>query len=247
MKKYTWLYLLIPLFICLLYIEKLFKLNTNLQTNFDEGFYFLSIWKVKHGILNEGLSLWTLLINATCSEKISSTILNLRYLRFFTQITTITIFTCITSFYLVKKGILNTLLKIILYISLVFWIGYFTLEDKIITYNELQSFFLSVMIALFLLSTVCQSKTELYIYFIIGFISFLSFVTIPPSGIIVSISIFIMILTKYWNYKKKNNSSFYNMFYRVYYFSFIYSFFHIRFECCFEKHAHFDKQNISSK
>jgi len=203
MRIKFFLYGLLPIVVCLLYVNKLLSLDTNLITVFDEGFYYLTIWKIKHGIVNDSLSLWALIVNTTCSEKITSSILNLRYLRFFLQIATIGIFAYISSFYLFKKGIINTFVNFILYSSLVFLFGYSTLGDKVITYNELQAFFLSTMIALFLISTVYQTFEKFIFYFIIGFLSFLSFVTIPPSGFLVSTAITAMLLIQYWSQKKK--------------------------------------------
>ncbi len=203
MRIKFFLYGLLPIVICLLYVNKLLSLDTNLITVFDEGFYYLTIWKIKHGIINDSLSLWAFIVNTTCSEKITSSILNLRYLRFFLQIATIGIFAYISSFYLYKKGILNTLINFVLYSSLVFLFGYSTLGDKVITYNELQAFFLSTMIALFLISTVYQTFERFIFYFIIGFLSFLSFITIPPSGFLVSTAIIVMLLVQYWSQKKK--------------------------------------------
>jgi len=203
MKNKIWLYWFIPLIVSILYIDSFLRLNTNLITVFDEGFYYLSIWKIKHGIINEGLSLWALMVDAICSEKITSSILNLRYVRFFFQITSIGIFAIISLFYLVKKKILDSFIEYVLYLSLVFWLGYSTLGDKIITYNELQSSFLSLIIGLFLLSTVYQTSKRFLLYIIIGFFSFLSFVTIPPSGVLISISILILLGVQYWSQKKK--------------------------------------------
>ena len=120
MKFKSTIFWIIPITICLLYLDKYLQLDKNLNTSFDEGFYYLSIWKIKHGIINEGLSLWALMVDAICSEKITSSILNLRYVRFFFQITSIGIFAIISLFYLVKKKILDSFIEYVLYLSLVF-------------------------------------------------------------------------------------------------------------------------------
>jgi len=77
MRIKFFLYGLLPIVVCLLYVNKLLSLDTNLITVFNEGFYYLTIWKIKHGIINDSLSLWAFIVNTTCSEKITSSILNL--------------------------------------------------------------------------------------------------------------------------------------------------------------------------
>jgi len=203
MKFKSTIFWIIPITICLLYLDKYLQLDKNLNTSFDEGFYYLSIWKVRHGINNEGLSLWTLILNATISKNISSSVLNLRYISFFLQVVTIVLFSFISSIYLFKKEILDNSVKKYLYFCLVFWLGYSTLGGGIITYNELQSFLLSLMIGLFLLASVYQNSKEFIFCFLIGFLSFLSFVILPPSSVLVSIGILLLLWIRYFNQKKR--------------------------------------------
>jgi|GEM_PF-5476379 len=69
-------------------------------------------------------------------------------------------------------------------------------------YNQLQTFFVLAIISLFLLSDVFREKKKIALFMILlGFFSFFSVINIAPSGIFVTLAIFILLLVKHWKNK----------------------------------------------
>ena len=58
--------------ILLLYAYKLFKINTGLDSLYDEGHLLIRLWQVRHGIIHEGISQWPVMIYNFFGEKFSS-------------------------------------------------------------------------------------------------------------------------------------------------------------------------------
>jgi len=198
MKKNNILLLVLIPMVFFLYAFNFYQLDKSLYTIYDEGYFYLTIWKVKNGIQNIGVSQWPYFINSIFNDEITSDILYLRYIGYFTGVFSIISFAIIILLYL--KNELQPKEKI-LYLIVVTLMGYFSLGGIIISFNQIQEFLLLMMIGFFLLS-VKYSKYSYWFWGFIGFFSFLSLLIIFPSGLIITIGLFILQLLRGFDNKK---------------------------------------------
>jgi len=172
--------------ILLLYAYKLFKINTNLDSLYDEGHLLIRLWQVRHGIIHEGISQWPVMIYKLFGETFSSDILLLRWIASVWQIISLVLFSCLSLVYLKRKQLIRSRKEKIMFINLVFLLGYLCFQTLIIHYNQLQASFMMLIIACFLLAETERKKTTIAIlYFSIGVLSLFALFTILPSGAVV--------------------------------------------------------------
>jgi len=186
---------ILPIIIVLIYIYNLQILNLNLDSLCDEGYLFLMIQSAHNGI-RDGFSQWPTIIDTLFGSKITSNILYLRYARYFVHLFSISMFYFATNWYLIKKGILNSLKNKIIFFSSLYLLGALSFGIIAIAYNTLQELFLLSVVGSFLISTVCDSKRVNIFYFLIGFFSFFSILNILPSAVLVLVSIIIITFIK---------------------------------------------------
>jgi len=190
-------YFIFPIVVLILYIYQYMKIDVNLDSVFDEGFLFLKLQLAGKYCVDSGTQ-WTTIINRLSCEQITSNLLYLRYARFFVHILSVILFSFLSSWYLYKKGILNTFKKKVFFLTLIFLIGIISLGGIIISYNELQEFFLLSVIGCFLVSTVISSKNAFFLNILIGFFSFFSIMTILPSGVLVLVCVLLLMWIKHF-------------------------------------------------
>jgi len=203
MKNKSLIYLLFPIAVFIIYWYDFISITNHLDTIFDEGYFYLLLWKVRHGIINEGISQWSLIVHGILGDGICSNIIKLRYSGFACNFLSVAFFSCISGWYLFKKKILDSTIKIILFFSVAFLLGSFHQVGVIIAYNNLQNFFLLMVISCFLYATHIHSNKAAFLYLLIGFFSFLSILTILPSGILMLISVTALLWIKYIRNKRK--------------------------------------------
>ena len=160
------------------------KINVNLDSIYDEGFIFLKQQVIGINSVDKG-SLFPVIINSLFGKEITSSLLYLRYVRFFVHFLSVILFAFLSSWYLFKKGILDSFERKVLFPSLLFLMGNLALGGIVISYNTLQEFFLLVVIGCFLVTNVTSSRNSIFLFILIGFFSFFSIMTILPSGLLV--------------------------------------------------------------
>jgi|GEM_PF-2109986 len=197
MKFRNFTFLIFPIIILALYIYQFYKIDAKLDSIFDEAFLFLKLQSTKLGNI-EGASQWTTIINKLFNDKISSNILFLRYARYFLHILSVILFSVSSGWYLYKKGLLDTFKKIVLFLFIIFLLGYLSLGGIIISYNTLQEFFLLSSIGSYFVATVTNLRKSIFLYVLIGFISFFSIITILPSGLLLLSCILLLTWIKYF-------------------------------------------------
>ncbi len=196
MKKTNYTIFTFTIAVLVLYIYQYLKIDENLDSIFDEGFLFLKLQAI--GINSLAMeSQFPTLVNSLFGEHITSNLLYLRYARYFVHLLSISLFSIASVFYLIKKGVVNSLEKKILYFLIVFLLGYLSLGGIIISYNTLQEFFIVGVIGCFLVASEMSLRKSILFYILIGFFSFLSILIILPSGILVLICILLLLWIKY--------------------------------------------------
>ena len=176
-----------------IYLYQLLHLNVNLDSLCDEGYLFLRIQAAQNGEI-EGVSQWSQIINRIFGNIISHDILSLRYVLYFVHLLTVCLFSLVSMFYLSKKLILRSIYDKLYFILFVFLYGTIAIGGIVVSYNQLQEFFIVCVISSFLLCDVYQHSKQKYLYLLlIGFFSFLSILTILPSGILIFGSVLILI------------------------------------------------------
>jgi hypothetical protein len=185
MKKNLNIQYILSGFIVLLYAYKLFKINTGLDSLYDEGHLLVRLWQVRHGIIHEGLSQWPVMVYRFFGETLSSDILLLRWIGSIWQIVSLALFSFLSLVYLTKKQLIRSVTEKIMFVNLVFLLGYLCFQNLIIHYNQLQASFMMLIIACFLLADTVTGKTKIAIlYFSIGVLCLFALFTILPSGVV---------------------------------------------------------------
>lgn len=186
MKKDLKIQYILSGLILLLYAYKLFKINTGLDSLYDEGHLLVRLWQVRHGIIHEGLSQWPVMVFKFFGETLSSDILLLRWIGSIWQIVSLVLFSYMSLMYLTRKQLIRSGTEKIMYVNLVFLFGFLYFQNLIIHYNQLQASFMMLIIACFLLADTVTEKTKIAIlYFSIGVLFLFALFTILPSGAVV--------------------------------------------------------------
>jgi len=200
MKAKNYFLLLFPLAIIVIYLFELYMIDRKLDSIYDEGYLFLMI-QAAHNGSTDGFSQWPSIVDALFSDKIISSILYLRYARFFTHLLSVILFSYVATWYLIKKKVIDSYRKGLLLVCIIFLLGSFNLGGIIIGYNILQEFFLLCIISSFLISSTCISSIKYYFYILIGFFFFFSLMTVLPSAILVFLAVLVLIFAL--NYKNR--------------------------------------------
>lgn len=195
MTKNKILIFILSCLLLVLYFFEFWKLDKNLFTIFDEGYYYLTLLKAKNAEANIGVSQWPYFITSLFSNETLSSIYALRVLRYIFRISTFILFAIITFSYLKKQKSKTNLFTYILFTAAM---AFFSIGDMIITYNYIQELFILMSVA-FLLLAYSKGKSILMILF--GFFSFLTILIIPPSGFLFTFTSLIIIILI--NFKEK--------------------------------------------
>lgn len=202
MKKNSW-YFILSIIVLAVYIYQYFQIDTNLDSIYDEGFLYLKLQAAQAGEV-EGTTQWTSIIAAIFGKTISSDLLYLRYARFFMHTLSVLIFSLASIWYLYKNCIFESISKTKMPIIITFLFGTIALGGIVLSYNQLQELFLIAILTSFLLTLVTNSNKVFIYYLIIGFFSFLSIMTILPSGVLVSGFVVLLTWVKYIHHWKKS-------------------------------------------
>ena len=149
-----------------IYLYQLLHLNVNLDSLCDEGYLFLRIQAAQNGEI-EGVSQWSQIINRIFGNIIALDILSLRYVRYFVHLLTVCLFSLVSMFYLSKKLILRSIYDKLYFILFVFLYGTIAIGGIVVSYNQLQEFFIVCVISSFLLCDVYQHSKQKYQHILI--------------------------------------------------------------------------------
>lgn len=188
MKKNRIIIFILLLLLAVLYLFEFLKLDKNLVTIFDEGYYFLTLLKAKNAEPHIGISQWPYFITSVFNTQILSDIYCLRIVRFLFRIFTFTSFFLIIAPFVKKQSHKNS---IVVFLLIVASMSYFSIGDMIITYNYLQEFFI-LMVASFALLSLLK-KNSAYLLFS-GLFSFFAILVIPPSGVFISFLTLLLVI-----------------------------------------------------
>lgn len=164
----------------------------NVDSLFDEGYLYLSVVDAQRGMI-DGISQWATFIAAFMNDKICSSILSLRVVRFCLTILTGTIFILLTHTITQNKR------EKVQYALLSFLMLVPTMGGLIVSYNGLAQFFLIIACAS-LYRLLTNKKTGLNMIWAImtGFLIMMSFFVILPSAVLCGFCTVLLVSARYW-------------------------------------------------
>jgi hypothetical protein len=180
------------LIIISIFLVKVINLKYGIDSIFDEGFLLL---KIQTPTFRDP-TLFASIVNIFLTKS-SDTILNLKYLKFSSQI----IIVIFLTYSILKYFELDNNKILITCFIFIFFIPSFDLYTSIFSYNHIQQLLIFVGISFILLSQ--KKKRPIYLTFLIGITMFISIINIPPSGIIYSIFISLLVLIQNKIYVEK--------------------------------------------
>lgn len=193
--KLTLFSLIVATITLTLYILKITSLNSGIDTLYDEGYLLLKLWEANNNVGSHGGSQWPIIVSRLFGNKLSSSLISLRFLDIVLQLSSV-IYLIIATYKTFIKYSKHTISEIIIYISLIVLLLYPTYGSLFFYYNSMQQVLFCIIIGNTLFYTSVREKYNFIILFISGFISLFSILIILPSGLIITLLLVIYILFK---------------------------------------------------
>lgn len=170
----------------ILYITKLISINSGIDTIYDEGYLLLKLWEARNEVGNQGISQWAVFVSRLFGFELSSNLLFLRFANIVLQTLSV-VFLYFAVYRNHIKTQHNTRISYkLLQISLLLLLLYPTLGSLFFYYNPIQQILFNLIVGSILFYQSANDIRKNIFLFLCGLFSFLSFLVIPPSGIVVA-------------------------------------------------------------
>lgn len=183
----TIIYSLVVLMITIyLFISKSLNINSGLDTIYDEGYLLLKLWEARNEVGNHGVSQWAILVSKTFGYQLSSNLIFLKIINIFFQILSVIFLIYAVCKCTLKKDYKSSMSIGFFHISFISLLLYPTLGSLFLYYNPIQQILFNLIVGSILFYQSANDIRKNIFLFLCGLFSFLSFLVIPPSGIVVA-------------------------------------------------------------
>ena len=196
--------------ISILYVIRIFGARSGIDSLYDEGYLLLKLWEARNEIGQQGVSQWPVMVFKLLGSDMSANLLYLRYVEITLQILSVLyLIRAVYKWYSYSQC--NNKNSLLFGISFILLLQYPTLGALFIYYNPIQQLLFNLIIANVILYQRTNEISKSVYLLLAGLCSFLSFLVILPSGVVVSllILIYLFVINDYNVMKTFSQSVFY--------------------------------------
>lgn len=176
--------------ISILYVIRIFGARSGIDSLYDEGYLLLKLWEARNEIGQQGVSQWPVMVFKLLGSDMSANLLYLRYVEITLQILSVLyLIRAVYKWYSYSQC--NNKNSLLFSISFILILQYPTLGALFIYYNPIQQLLFNLIIANVILYQSTNEISKSVYLLLAGLCSFLSFMVILPSGVVVALLIFI--------------------------------------------------------
>ena len=176
--------------ISILYVIRIFGARSGIDSLYDEGYLLLKLWEARNEIGQQGASQWPVMVFKLLGSDMSANLLYLRYVEITLQILSVLyLIRAVYKWYSYSQC--NNKNSFLFGISFILLLQYPTLGALFIYYNPIQQLLFNLIIANVIFYQSTNEVTKPVYLLLAGLCSFLSFIVILPSGVVVTLLIFI--------------------------------------------------------
>lgn len=176
--------------ISILYVIRIFGARSGIDSLYDEGYLLLKLWEARNEIGQQGVSQWPVMVFKLLGSDMSANLLYLRYVEITLQILSVLyLIRAVYKWYSYSQC--NNKNSLLFGISFILLLQYPTLGALFIYYNPIQQLLFNLIIANVILYQSTNEISKSVYLLLAGLCSFLSFMVILPSGVVVALLIFI--------------------------------------------------------
>lgn len=196
--------------ISIMYVIRFLGAHIGIDSLYDEGYLLLKLWEVRNEIGQQGVSQWPVLVFKLLGSDMSANLLYLRYVEITLQILSI-LYLIIAVYKWYSYAQCNNKIYFLFGTSFILLLQYPTLGAMFINYNSIQQLLFNLIIANVIFYQSTNEITKPVYLLLAGLCSFLSFMVILPSGVVVAllILIYLFVINDYDVRKTFSQSVFY--------------------------------------